>query len=707
MKLSDRHRLEPLLAPSSVALVGASRQPESAGNDMVREIRQGGYAGRVYPVHPRHGEVEGLPCFPSLDALPERPDLAVVALANERLEACFESLARLRIPAAVVFASGHLPGEKAGHALIDRLRHVAAQAGIVVCGVNGMGFYNLDRRLRIFPQHRPRSFAPGGVVFLSQSGSALTSLLWNEQKLRFSLAASVGQELNASVADFMDYALEQPSTRVIALFLETVRDPRGFAGALAKARARSIPVVVLKAGRTAAGAAMALSHTGALAGNDAAYQALFERHGVIRVRTLGEMAATAQLLGHARRAARGALAAILDSGGEREVLVDLAEEVGVPFAAIGPATAQTLAAALDPGLEPVNPLDAWGTGRDYPAVYERCLQALVDDPDSAMGLLVADLSSGFALHENFAAAARQVAGRTNKPVAVLTNHVGTDTQDLALRLVEAGVPVLDGTEQGLLAVRHALHFRDAQAAPAVQMPEAADAAVVRRWRERLSRAGLVDEHESLALLRDFGLETVPARIVESAAEARRDAAALGYPVALKTAMPGIAHKSEVAGVRLDLRDEAALDHAYAELAGRLGPRAIVAPMLRGGVEVALGVARDPQFGPLVMVGAGGIHIEILRDRQLALAPVDSRMARAMIERLAIAPLLRGARGAGALDMEALATAIVRLSRLALDLGDLLAELDVNPVLVRADGCVALDALLVCSAGRPGAGKETA
>ncbi len=695
--MTQPHRLDSLLNPQSIALVGASNQLDSVGNDMLLEMHRSGYKGRTYAVNPKYREIEGFACFPSLSALPEKVDMAMLALSNERIEAALDEVIRLGIRAVIIFSSGILANE-AGSTLIQRLHRKAQQAGVVVCGVNCMGFYNHDCSLRAFIQYLPRDLAQGHVTYLSQSGSALTALLWNDQKLKFNLAASTGQELNTTVADFMDYALQQDSTRVIALFLETVRDPELFVATLAKAKDRGIPIIVLKAGRTESGAAMAISHTGAIAGNDAVFEALFDRYGVIRVKTLDELAATAQLLSGARRAQPGGLAAILDSGGEREVLVDLADDLGVPMAAITPATTALLTENLDVGLEPINPLDAWGTGANYLAIYENCLQALMDDPNTAMGLLVADLTSGFSLHENFAIAVRRVTRRTNKPLAVLTNHVGTDTQDLAKRLVAEGIPVLDGTHTGLLAIKHAFEYRDAQAKPPVRAPAPSEKSVRDLWRKRLSEATPISENEGLQLLQAYGIHAPQCQTGDNLNNVIIQSKDIGFPLALKTAMPDILHKSDVGGVRLNLKNEDELRAAYQDMAQRLGPRVILAPMISGDIEIAFGIVNDSQFGPLVMIASGGIYIEMFNDRQLALAPIDLPTAENLVRRLAIWPILQGVRGAAPYDIGALTLALVNMGRLASECGDLIAEMDVNPLKLSQTGCTAVDALVITQPG---------
>ena len=651
------HHLRPLLAPQSMALVGASTRSDTAGNDMVLEVLESGFAGPAYAVNPNYTEVEGLDCHATLTQLPERVDLVVIAVGNAQIESVLDEAISLGIPAAVIFGSAHLEGDQT-ESLRERLQDKARRANMPICGANCLGFYNLDHQVRAFPQHISRDFQPGGVSYISQSGSVLTSLLWNNQKLRFNLAISAGAELVTDVADYMDYALDQATTRVIALFLETVRRPQAFIAALQKALQRRIPVVVLKVGRTEASAALAISHSGAIAGDDAAYQALFEKYGVVRVSSLDELAATAQIFSMPREIAPGGVAAILDSGGEREILMDLADEADVPFSRIDTATVAKLEQQLEPGLEAINPLDAWGTGNNHKGIYEHCWRALMDDPDTGIGVFVADLTSRFWLHETFARVCRRVAMRTSKPIVMMTNHVGTESQDLALRLCKAGIQVLDGTQPGLVAIRNAMSYRDFLNQANVDSQPTNRAIVASHWRSRFAEAAPLDEYEGLQLLADYG---IPAQHTERATtlqEVRQAAAKLDYPLVLKTAMPGIVHKSDLGGVVLNINNMEELEAAYADLRDRLGAKVILANMATGNVELALGIVSDPQFGPMVMVASGGIFIEILKDRQLALAPVDINQAHNMISRLAIKPMLDGARGQAASNLDSVAQALV-------------------------------------------------
>jgi acyl-CoA synthetase (NDP forming) len=439
---------------------------------------------------------------------------------------------------------------------------------------------------------------------------------------------------------------------------------------------------------------MVAAHSGALAGEEGAYQALFDAYGVAPVATLDELADTCELLA-GRRAVPGGLAAIHDSGGERAHLLDVAERLRVPLAEISEGTRRRLAAVLEPGLPATNPLDAWGTGNDADRIFAACIRALLEDPATAALALNLDLTTEPTPDTSYTGLAIEAAACTDKPVAVIANLASAVDPAEAATLRAAGVPVLEGTATGLAAMGHLLAHRDFLAQRGTRGQGVAVRRARDRWRRRLGEAGRpLGEVEGLALLADWGVPVVAAEVASSLEEAVGAAGRVGWPVALKTAAPGVLHKSDVGGVRLGLDGPGPLADAYADLAARLGPWVTVAAMAGPGVELALGVVADPQFGPLVMVAAGGVLVEVLGDRRFALPPVDHRQARAMIDRLAVRPLLDGVRGGPPADLDAVARAVVDLSVLAVDLGGRLAALDVNPLVAGPDGCLAVDALVV-------------
>ncbi len=683
-----------MLEARSVAVIGASATPGSFGEQMmIQLVTSGGFDGAVYPVNPKYDELFGLPCAPSIAEVPGNVDLAIVGVSNALLEAQLRACADAGARSAVMFASAFEPPSD-GPPLTERLRRIADEAGMALCGPNGMGFLNVERRLRACGFHEPADLEPGGIAFISHSGSAFSAMLHNRRGLRFNLVVSSGLELVTTMDQYVDHALGLESTRAVALFMETVRNPEGFRSAVARAAERDIPVVAMKVGHADRARELVAAHSGALAGEDGAYEALFDAYGVLRVRTLDELADTLELLSAGRHARPGGLAAIHDSGGERAHLIDAAEEAGIPFAQIGPETVAHLQAALDPGLPAVNPLDAWGTGRDAEAHFVDCMQALLDDPDTAALAFCVDLTTEVNPDAGYARAASEIIGRTDKPVAVLSNlRSGIDPHQAAL-VRAAGVPVLEGTATGLAAFRHLFDRRDWRARAAPIPPTPVPDAVRTRWLARLATGRVFDEREALALLADYGVPAVPAQAADSLDEAIRAASSLGWPVALKAAATGLLHKSDADGVRLNVQGPDDLRAEYTDLASRLGPRVVISTMAPPGVELALGIVRDHQFGPLVMVAAGGLLVEVLRDRTFALQPVDPAHARRMLDRLAIRPLLDGVRGRHPANLDAVAHAVARLSLIAADLGEHVDAIDMNPLIASPDGCVAVDALVI-------------
>jgi acyl-CoA synthetase (NDP forming) len=691
----SNHPLAPLLAPRSLALVGASPRPGSYGHGMIAAAKSCGYEGALYYVNPRYDAVDDEPCYASLKDLPETPQHVVIMLANERVEAAVDDAIAAGARAVTLFASCYLEGDREPP-LLERLKAKTREAGLLTCGGNGMGFYNREHKVRCAMVDGPPQ-SPGPVTLITQSGSIFSALSNNDGRLAFNLTVSPGQEIATSAADFVDFALELPSTRVVGLFLETIRNPAAFAAAAKKAVARDIPIVAIKAARTEQSAKFAASHSGAIAGDDSAYDAFFDRYGVLRCEDVDEFFATCQLLSQPWRVGPGGIGALTDSGGEREHLVDHADAVGVRFAEISERTRERLKSHLEYGLAPENPLDAWGTGKNYGAIFCNSMAALLDDPDTALGIWLTDLRDVDVFRGPFVAGAPGVASKSNTPLIFATCFSSGCDTCVTNELSKAGIAVLEGVRPTLVAVRNAFRYRDERERVPMQPPAPPAAAVLERWRKRLGSGDPLDEAEGYALLRDFGVPAPAAQVIEDEHAALTAARALGYPVVLKTAMTGIAHKSDVGGVALDLGDDDAVRVAYADLNQRLGPRVLVAPMAKAGVEMVFGMVTDAQFGPLVLIGLGGVFIEAIRDVRFALPPIDADRARRLLDQLQGRRLLDGARGRPPADLDTLAESFARFSVLAAELGSQISEMDVNPIIAGSDRTIAVDALIIGAA----------
>ena len=672
-----------MLEARSVALVGASARPGSLGARMIAEVARSPSRPRIYLVNPRYTDIDGVPCLPDLAALPEPVDLALLAVPDSALEQQLTAAARSQARSAVIFGNAFDPPGRTG--LRSRLAAIAGEAGMALCGAGCMGFVNVARGLRAIGYVEPDPLPAGPVALVTHSGSVFSALLRTHRGFGFSLAVSSGQELVTTAADYARYALELAGTRVLALVLEALRDAAALRAVLADALAADVPVVLLSVGASQAGQALVSAHSGALAAADGAWEALAGAYGLHRVRDMAELADTLELFAPGRRAAPGTgIATVHDSGLERAHTADLAAELSVPFAPLAPPTHARLAAVLDPGLDPANPLDVWGTGRDTEPLFAECLSALAADPAVAAVALAVDLVPEFDGDESYPEAVLTAAAGTAKPVAVLAGLPSAVDQAAAARLRAAGVPVLEGTRTGLLALRHLLdHARPPPPPPAWEPAPGPGT-------DRLPVGG----PELFDLLRGYGIPVVRTRGAATRAQVLAAADEIGYPVVVKTDEPGIAHKSDVGGVRLGLAGPAEAGAAYDDLAARLGPRVTVSETAPPGTELALGVVRDPALGPLLVVGAGGVLVEILAERAVLLAPVTRSAALAALRKLRIAPVLAGSRGQPAADLGAIADAIAGLSRLACDLGDALEALDINPLICTPAGPLAVDALLI-------------
>jgi acyl-CoA synthetase (NDP forming) len=703
--LSSPRDLTPLLQARSVAIVGLSR-PGSFGGQVYANLRAFGYPGPIYGVNPSYARLYDQPCYPTLHDLPERPDCAILAIGNQHLLPAFETLVERAIPAAVIFSSAVLPSAPGEPTLEHRLADLAQAGGVRLCGPNGMGFANLPRRLAVSGYAIPASMPQGNAALITHSGSVFAAFHRNNRGLGFNYLISGGNESVLTLADYLQFVLDDPETQVVACFLEAVRDPQRFTAALEQAAARDIPIVALKVGRSERGQRLALAHSGRLAGQAEIYDALLRHYGVCSARSPDELFDTIELFSRLkrRRAPTSQIASIHDSGGERVLLADLAADEGLEFAPLAEASREHIAAQLEPGLQAENPLDIWGSGKEYQRVYRECLLALDGDPNVGVVLFAVDLLRESQLNASYIDILRELLECIRKPFAVVANLAAGVDEAKADALRALDVPVLMGAETALRAVRHLIEYSAFQrhigrtAAGLIRegREEREDDVVDVRsdWRARLAAADRpLDEYDALRLLGDYGIPIARSVLVTSHNETMAAAQRLGFPLALKTAS-GLAHKSDAGGVLLGLADETALAKAYARLAEAHGPRVLVQRMAPPGVELVLGVVNDAQFGLFLALGIGGLFVEVLRDTRLLKLPADRGAIEAALCSLRGAALLHGARGRPPVDLRAVVRAAQQLALLADDLHDVIAAIDVNPLLAYEDGVLAVDALVV-------------
>jgi len=691
-----RQDLTPLLHPESVAIVGIS-QPDRFGGILAQNVSQFGYEGTIYGVNPRYDSLYDRPCYASLSDLPERPDLAILAVPNRGLVASLEEVAACGIPAAVIFASAYSEPGEGELSLKDQLGKIAKENGIALCGPNGMGFVAPCRRLAVSGYRVNPETPTGNATMICHSGSVWEAFLQNQRGVKFNYIISTGSEAATTLSDYMQFALENESTRVIGLFLETVRDPETFRAALIEAAERDVPIVALKIGRSERGAQLARAHSGALAGEDGVYDALFEHYGVRRARSTDEMLDTLEMFATGVRTRTHFVSAILDSGGQRALLVDLGEAEGVKFTSITKETQRRLGEVLEPGLDPVNPLDAWGTGNGADDIYAKGIRALDADPSTGITLLAVDLPPMDDSDSWYANIVRPLLSRLRNPLAVLAHLSDATSAKQAGELREMGIPVLMGTETGLRATRHVIEYsayqRDRAANKNAQPRQIERPANLLELRERLRRAsGALGEHDSKQILAAYGLTTTQEIQTQTLTETLSAGDEIGYPVALKTCAD--LHKTERGGVRLEIANRKQLSEAYSDFEKRLGAEVLVQQMIPQGTELILGVVNDRQFGPMLALGTGGIFVEVLADTSMLAIPTTPNAVRRVLMGLRGAALLKGARGRAPADIDAIVNAVMCLSALAEDLGESISEIDVNPLAALPDRAVVVDALII-------------
>lgn len=688
-----KHRLDALLRPRSIAVIGASSRADTVGSWVMINLRKGGYKGRLYPINPRYQEVDEQACYPDLAALPEVPELVVFAIADLRLEAALTDAIAAGIKACVIQSSLVLDDDD-DPPLKERVRTLCEDAGVLVCGANGMGYYNVRDHVWTCGFDSSSHPAPGNISLISHSGAGMSGPIDSDARLRINFAVSTGNEIGVTMDAYLDFVLDLPETRVVGLFIETARNPAGIRAALKKAADKQIPIVALKVGRTRASAELALSHSGAMAGDDATYAALFDRYGVQRARDQNEFATMLILFAELNPVGAGGLVTLHDSGGERQLLIDLAADEGVPLTELAPTTRAALADLLDPELPAVNPLDAWSRGGPSAAeTMTRSLTLLMQDPGAAIGAVVHDRAPGGEIYPSYLAYMQRARAESGKPVALVSATQGTGHDPAVVTSTHAGYPVLDGVTPFLAGVRALFAYRDFLLREPYSPQKTSDE-VVKKWRGKLRDGKTLSEFESLQLLASFGISTANCRLAKDVEGALSAADDVGYPVVIKTAQPDLLHKSDQSGVFIGINDATELKRRYDELQQRLGPQVLVASHIDPGVEMLLGAKHDPQFGAIVVLGFGGVLAETIGDVEFALPPFNAQHARRVLDQLKLRALLDGVRGMAPTNVDAFCELAARFSEMVAALDKVLQEVDMNPVIVNREGAVAVDALVI-------------
>lgn len=713
--MSIRH-LDSLFHPRSVAVFGASDRPASVGATVWRNLKAGGFGGALYAVNPGREQVDGDRAWPSAAALPETPELAVICTPPQTVAGLVAELGERGTRAAIVLTAGQTAAQK--QAMLDAARRHLLR----ILGPNCLGL--LAPHLGLNASFAHRAAAPGPLAFVSQSGALVTAMLdWAAGRgIGFSQFVSLGEHADVDFGDLLDWLANDPATRAILLYVESIEAPRKFMSA-ARAAARNKPVIVVKAGRTSAGQQAAASHTGALAGSDIVFDAAIRRAGMLRVTTLQGLFDAAETLAHFRGAATGdeardtrldRLTLVTNGGGAGVMAADEAASRGVELAALSAATCEALDAGLPPNWSRANPVDIIG---DAPvARYEHTFRTLLADPEAGT-LLFMHAPTAIVPSAEIAAALLPLAQAA--PQRLLACWLGDAAVAQARQAFQAAsVPCYDTPEAAVEAFAMLLEYRRnqaqlLQAPPVGSAPVPPDLARVRAAIAPALAEGRewLTEPEAKSVLEAIAVPVAGTRIVGADAdEAVAAAQAVGWPVALKILSPQITHKSDVGGVALDLADEAALRSAVAAMLARVRaarPDAdlsgfTVQRMVRRprALELIVGASLDPLFGPVILFGAGGTAVEVVADRAVALPPLNEPLARALVDRTRVARLLAGWRDVPAADRDALHGVLMAVSQLLAEVPEI-TELDINPLLADAEGVIALDARVRVDARAPG------
>jgi len=707
-----------LFAPRAITVLGASDDPAKLGGRPVAHLRRFGYQGRILPVNARRRTVQGLPAYPSLDDVPaaDRPiDLALVMLdaahAAEGVRAC----GRAGIGAAIVGAAGFAETGPEGAALQRELLTTARESGVRVLGPNCLGLIGVAGGvLPTFSSAVDDSgqLIAGPVAFVTQSG-AFGSWIFNAAQGRgigFSHFVNTGNEMDLSAAELLELLAGTDEAKVLLAYLEGVTDGRRLLAAARRAHEAGKPVVAVKVGRSAAGARAAASHTASLAGEDAVFDSVAEQFGIVRVPGLEPLLDAAQLFATGRRARGRRLTTLSVSGGAGALMADEAEAHGLSVPVWDEEWQAKVGAVIPPFGSPRNPLDLTAALIAEPGMLRRALAVTAEHPGT--DLVAVLLGAADKAAPELVAAIDAAYRATDRPfVVVWTGGNGQAQRHLA----ELGIPCFPDPGRAAAALGRLAGHSLRPPLPEPRRPQGTDPAAARAVLARARAEGRtrLDEAESTALIAAYGLPVAAATACADPESAVRAAAELGGPVAVKVLSAAVSHKSDIGGVRLNLTDPAEIRAAAEELlrlggADRAGGARVLVQRMAGAgrAELILGVKRDPAFGPVVVAGLGGVLVEVLADSRAAVAPVDPDGARRMLRSLRAARVLEGVRGGPALDVEAAVDAVVRLSWLAADLGGGadggaadLAELDVNPLLLGAEGegATAVDCLAVLTA----------
>jgi acyl-CoA synthetase (NDP forming) len=704
------HKIDALLNPRNVVIVGATDKPGNWPQRVWRNLKRFDFPGAVYPLNPARDTVWDTRCYRSFAELPEPPDHLVVLAPAKFVAATLREAAAAGARSATIMTSGFDEAPDAeGQRLGAELRRVIEDTGLAVSGPNCLGNFNAAARFFTMTDDRPQRLTRGPVAVLGQSGGIVMAIkrTLEERGVDTDALITSGNETGLTSADYIAYFAQQAHIKVIACYLESVHDTRPFIAALRAARAAGKHVVVMKLGASDAGRAAAAAHTGALAGSMEAFDAVAGRAGALRVRNLDEMIEAVEFLVHAPIPAGKRLGSLTFSGGMRGLLLDAAEANGLTYAPLSAATHARLSEILSVGSIIGNPLDAGFAALTSADAYIRCVETLLADDEIDILLLQEELPRGPGTErkETNLRAVNALAAKAGKPIAFVSMiSYGLTDYSRQLRATLPNLAFLQEVDKCLRTMRAVtLHAENARrpASLAPRTPSREGRALLDRLRAEPGPDTL-DEVASKSLLAAYGLRGPREILAQCEDDAAAAAKRIGFPVVAKIVSAALPHKSDMGGVKVGLADEAAVRAAYRSIVASAHAHpdkpdvagVLIAQMVSGGLELVLGATRDPEMGPVILFGSGGVDLELLRDVALAACPLDEAGALDLIARTRAGTLVGGYRGRPALDRKALVRALIAVSDLMCDSDGAIAQIDVNPFLLLKEGGVALDALVV-------------
>ncbi|MDR3377487.1 MAG: bifunctional acetate--CoA ligase family protein/GNAT family N-acetyltransferase [Verrucomicrobiae bacterium] len=702
---TTRRPLSPIFSPESVALIGATDKENSVGRTILENLTKGGFAGPVYPINPKRDSVLGIKAYPSITAVPTVPDLAVIVTPPATVPAIVKECGAKGVKGAIIISAGFKEIGAPGVELERQVLEEASKAGLRIVGPNCLGV--MVPAFKLNATFAATMARPGSVGFISQSGALCTAILdWSlKENVGFSAFVSLGSMLDVSWGDLIQHLGDDPNTKSIVIYMESIGDARAFLSA-AREVALTKPIIVIKPGRTAAAAKAAASHTGSLTGSDEVLQAAFQRVGVLRVEAISELFDMAEVLAKQPRPRGPHLTIVTNAGGPGVLAVDMLIGSGAQLATLAPETMEAFNKLLPPTWSHNNPVDIIGDAK--PELYAKSLEIAAKDPNTD-GILVILTPQAMTDPTATAECLKAYAQIPNKPV--IASWMGADMVAKGEDILNAvQIPTFKYPDRAAKSFyymwRYSENLRQLYETPA--MPDDAHGEVDREKAAailnevRKSGRTILTEFESKKLLAAYGIPTVETHIALTESDAVKQAARLGFPVVLKLYSETITHKTDVGGVQLNLRTASAVRQAWKAIESSCTKKVgkehflgvTVQPMIKlEGYEIIIGSSMDPQFGPVLLFGTGGQLVEVFKDRALGLPPLNATLARRMMERTKIFTALKGVRGRKATNIAALEQLLVRFSQLVVE-QPWISELDINPLLVSAERIFALDARVV-------------